>query len=251
VLKENFKEITLENNIMIKKLKRRVKMKWILLLALVIGCQKTIKVNEEIKPVPSKPIEIKPIEIKPVDEPTLGSQVRLWATWYHVPLYKSQSTGHYLRDKKGNPISPKVSLKSWCFCAMEGTCKIDNTMYNYAGTSTKTYGINCKQYFNHSPSNFVKFYKENKHPFGVGNRSNPLTPHYSLACDQSIYKFGQEIFIPESKSPKNPRGIWRCDDVGGKIKGNHIDVFIGTDSKSNYEWIKSKSSGTFNAYLIQ
>lgn len=59
-----------------------------------------------------------------------------------------------------------------------------------------------------------------------GSRSNPLTPMESIATDPKVIPFGSVVYI-------TALGIWvTADDVGGWIKGAHIDLFTGTASKA-------------------
>jgi len=201
--------------------------------------------------VPKIPEPVKTPKPQDSDAPKniCKSKINLWATWYFIPEYKSANSGHTLRNVNGSSISPKISLKSWCYCAMEGTCAIDGEVYGYIKTTSNSFGVDCSHIFpNHRAVKYSKF-KKDSHKYGTGNKSNALTPFYSIACDQSKFKFGQEFYIPVSKSAENPKGIWRCDDVGGAIKGNHIDVFLGFN-RNKFDWIKSKSTGTFEACLL-
>jgi 3D (Asp-Asp-Asp) domain-containing protein len=59
-----------------------------------------------------------------------------------------------------------------------------------------------------------------------GSRSNPLTPMASIATDSTVIPFGSVVYIVSL-------GIWTtAEDVGGRIKGAHIDLFTGTASKA-------------------
>ena len=79
-------------------------------------------------------------------------------------------------------------------------------------------------------------------------------PFESIAADQSRFKFGQKIYIPSAVGTELPNGkihngIFIVSDVGGLIKGNHIDVFIGSAKVNPFKFVKSSSSQTFDAYL--
>ena len=193
---------------------------------------------------PEQPVLIteEEVTVKPANE------VILWSTWYNSPVFKEDPNGIVIRDMKGRSLGVKLSRKDWCNLAMEGTGFINDKTYNYAGTSN-SYKVSCS----HSPSGRVKFHVTT-FPYGVGNKNNPLKPFFSIACDQSKFKFGQVFYIPEADGILLPGGekhdgIFRCDDVGGLIKGNHIDVFIGKATKNPFSFIKSSSSKTFKAYI--
>ena len=96
----------------------------------------------------------------------------------------------------------------------------------------------------------------------------------SLACDLGTVsnskpwldggypEFGQIIYIPEADGVLLPDGNthdgrFRCDDVGGAITGNHIDVFIGRASGSSdalmrnpFKFVASNPEKTFTAYVL-
>ncbi|MCR9203129.1 MAG: 3D domain-containing protein, partial [Halobacteriovoraceae bacterium] len=45
-------------------------------------------------------------------------------------------------------------------------------------------------------------------------------------------------------------GYFFAGDTGGAIKGTHIDVYIGVAKKNPFSWVKSNSSGTFKAKVV-
>lgn len=178
----------------------------------------------------------------------LSTKVSLWATYYHLPSFKSILSGYAVRDMSDKSLGVKLSKKDFCSLAMEGSGFIDGKTYNYAGT-TQLRELRCQ----HGPSSYVKFYVTT-HPYGVGNRNNPLVPFYSIACDQSKFKYGQKFYIPAAvgtilPNGKKHDGHFQCGDVGGLIKGNHIDVFIGGAKVNPFKFVKSSESETFDAYL--
>lgn len=185
--------------------------------------------------------------------------VQLWATLYYSKEVKASSTGVPLRDMSGKVIGPKLNNKTWCLAAIEGTVRVSGVTYNYAG-KTGSSQADCGSSWRSSEK--VRW-SISQFQFGKGNKDNPLVPFYSVACDQTKFKFGQRFFIPEAKGVKLPdgsthTGIFSCDDVGGAIKGNHIDVFIGTVvgglsgalQVNPFTFVKSTSSGLFKAYLL-
>jgi len=233
-----------------------------LAIIFAVSCNKT----PETKPiviVDDKPIVVTRDNVDFSGE--LGQKITLWATWYNAPDLKHNPNGIPLRDKKSNPLGAKLSQKDWCTCAIEGTCFINGQTYNYAGT-TKSHRVMC----NLRGLGAVDYTKFMKSPFkyGKGNKMNPLAPFKSIACDQGniraskrwlnggYMKFGQRIYIPAAKGKMMPNGIvhdgfFQCDDVGGAIYGNHIDIFIGRETKSPFDFIKSNKNGTFTAYLVK
>lgn len=194
----------------------------------------------------------------------LGQSINLWATYYYTPNMADGTGDVPLRSKSGDPLGPNVSRKDWCTIALEGSVRIskDNEeprTYNYAGT-TSDYAVNCKDFFKFDVSK-TKFSLA-VGPWGDGLQNlYILSPYRTIATDASTIKPGTVLFIPKARGAKIKLpngniifhdGYFFAGDKGGAIKGNHIDVFIGTDHNAPYfPWIKSTSSGTFTAYIVK
>ena len=213
-------------------------MKYLFLILLLFSCSEVIEVGKPVTVIENK------------------NEVELYATWYNMPTLKNIPDGFHVRDVDGSPLGPRLSGKDWCNLAMEGTGRIDGKTYNYAKT-TEDHFVDCK----YAPSGKSKFYMTTD-GFAVGNRGNRLIPFVSIACFQinkrkktGVYKFGQRFYIPDAvgvilPNGKKHDGYFVCADTGGLIKGNHIDVFIGEETKNPFSFVKSKASGTFKAYLV-
>jgi 3D (Asp-Asp-Asp) domain-containing protein len=235
----------------------------IILIALMFfGCEPK---KSTPAPTPTAPMQVPKPEPSPKPEEDgekleLGKSITLWATMYYKKVVESSTTGVPLRDMSGKVIGPKLANKVWCLAAIEGTVRVDGVTYNYAGRTGRSQA-DCGWKWRKSET--IRW-SVSKYKYGLGNRNNPLVPYVSLACDQSIYPFGQKIYIPAAKGVKLPNGethsgVFRCDDVGGAIKGNHIDVFIGSVQNglqgalelNPFKFIKSSSSATFEAFLVK
>ncbi len=199
-----------------------------------------------------------------------ATKIQLWATMYYLYEVEASTTVSAvpLRDLDDKVIGPKLNQKTWCLAAIEGSVRVDDIVYNYAGVKNPRQ-TDCS----HDPSERVRWAKT-KHPYGIGSKNNPLIPLTSLACDLGTVKkstpwlsggyatFGQKIYIPAAKDLTLPdgtkhNGVFQCDDIGGKITGNHIDVFIGSATglkdalkKNPFDFIKSNASKTFEAYVL-
>ena len=211
----------------------------VVLLLFLVGCkQESIPVDNHSTPTEN---QSGPAKTAPT--------VKLWGTTYSLPSFTSVSRGFAVRDIHGKKLGPILSKSDWCSLAMEGSGIIDGQVYTYDGTSSR-YIVRCK----HRASGKVKF-KKGKHKYGTGNRNNPLTPFKSVACDQHKFKYGQKFFIPAAQGLSMPDGTthngeFTCEDVGGLIKDNHLDFFIGGAKKNPFPFVKSSSKYTFKAYLI-
>ncbi len=193
----------------------------------------------------------------------LGKEMNLWATYYYTAEKKEEKGDYPLRNMKSEILGPYFSKKSWCMIALEGSVRVidlkgESKTYNYAGTTSDS-AINCKEFFKYDVSK-TKF-NEAQGPWGDGLLNQYiLSPFRTLATDANVIKPGTVVYIPSARGTSlklpngkivNHDGYFFAGDKGGAIKGNHIDVFIGTDLDAPYfKWIGSKESKTFKAYIV-
>lgn len=190
------------------------------------------------------------------------TQKIFYATHYHTPIVNSLNSGHELLDATGKVLGPKLSTKDWCDAAMEGSVIVklsDGTMETFNFHSTGSFEqVNCKSYFDHRPSHFVRFFKVNSR-FGLGVSGYHLVPFRSVATDPKFVPTGSVLFIPEAKGVRvtlsdgtnwTHDGYFLAADVGGAIRGNHFDVFIGTSPKNPFSFVTSSSHSKKKAYLV-
>lgn len=208
------------------------------------------------------------------DEPVeqvdnLGDKQKLWATNYYTPKYPVDSSGVVLKRKSEKAIvfegkSVILSEKKFCYAAMEGSVSIDfgngkSRTFNYEGVGQKQ--APCEKYFNgrHAATGKVKFKPANS-KWGDGVKNYSLVPYRTIAVDPKKIPYGSVVFIESAKGKKITLddgtsfihdGLFFAGDTGGAIKGNHIDVFTGNDKKHDFDFIKSNSSGTFDAQLVK
>jgi 3D (Asp-Asp-Asp) domain-containing protein len=184
----------------------------------------------------------------------------LWATWYYLPQVSNTQYGYPLRDPNGNPLGPVLSNRDWCYAAMEGSVRVQRgasiTTYNYAGTS-RSHHVNCSPYFRHNIG-YNKF-RIAKGPFGDGVRDYILVPFRTIAVDPDHIPYGSVLFIAEARGQIIPLqhgrtakhdGYFFAGDTGRAIRGNHIDVYLGTETRNPFPWVKSSGSGTFEGCRI-
>lgn len=192
----------------------------------------------------------------------VGSEERsLWATYYYLPEVQSLTSGYPLRDMQNQQLGLILSHKNWCFAAMEGSVRVVGSdgvgvTYNYAGTANGN-EVNCKRYFSWNVSR-TKF-KLARGEYGDGVRRYKLVPYRTIAVDRTRIAYGSIVYIPAARGNKITLpdgsvtvhdGYFFAGDTGGAIKGTHIDVYIGVAKKNPFSWVKSRESGTFDAYVV-
>lgn len=193
----------------------------------------------------------------------LGEPLVLWATNYHMPELLDGSGDVPLRDIEGNELGPKLSLLEWCKSALEGSVRIifkdgSAKTYNY-DASTELFPNDCSAYFTFNLGK-TKFKLANG-PYGDGIRNYRLTPYRTLATDPTLIPTGTVLYIPDARgaviafadgSSITHDGYFFAGDLGGAIKLNHIDVFIGSHRDSPFfPWIKHSSEIPFKAYIVK
>ena len=191
-----------------------------------------------------------------------GKVIKLWATFYYSKvLHDTKNRNDIpLLNMKGEELGPRLKSKDWCLAGIEGTVCIDGVVYNYAGSTGKSQ-TTCPI----SATEKIRWMKS-PYPYGIGSKNNPLIPFVSIATDPKVIPFGKRVYIKEAVGLRyvvgNQEwihdGIFRADDVGGAIKGNHIDVFLGNveggilgaEKINPFKFIKSNANGTFTAVIL-
>lgn len=193
----------------------------------------------------------------------LSSKITLWGTFYYLPQINDGAGNYPLRDMQNMELGPRLSLSEWCNSALEGSVRIigvngEVKTYNYAGVTAEN-AVDCKKIFRLDVSK-TKF-REARGPYGDGLGDLILAPYRTLATDPTKIPTGTVVYVPEARGAKitlpsgrviTHDGYFFAGDIGGAIKGNHVDVFIGThNSASFFPWIKNTQEKTFEAYLVE
>lgn len=197
-------------------------------------------------------------------------KLTLWSTFYFVHRAKASNAPDAipLKDSSGNSLGVKLSQKDWCTAALEGTVQvqIDSTTlktYNFAKTGTNAQ-TNCISFFPSLKNEVVKamnrsLFAPAKGEFGDGSGGFILVPYRTIAVDKTVIPLGTVIYIPSARGkevilPSGTKvkhdGYFFTADVGGAIKGNHIDTFLGITDKNPFPHVKSDKTKTFEAFII-
>lgn len=200
-----------------------------------------------------------------------GAQVRplrLWATYYYVHRAQSVAGGYPLLDPTGRALGPTLSHKDWCYASLQGTVQVVNgqvpTTYNFASRSSRSQ-VDCSSFFSSLSSSVLRAMSTSRFqavaaPFGLGTGGYQLVPFRTIAVDRSQIPLGSVIYIPAARGvpitlPSGEQvlhdGYFFAADVGGAIRGNQIDVFIGVAERNPFPFVKSRASSAFEAYLVQ
>ncbi len=199
----------------------------------------------------------------------LPAQTSLWATYYHIWHARDTSAGVALRDMKGVSLGVQLTPRDWCMSGVEGTVRVTKAngtvqVFNYEGRGDSVQ-TDCAPYFNKgtliNPTAIAKTrWRLAIGEFGDGVGNLLLVPYRSLATDRAVIPTGTIVYIPQARgvvitlpSGKTVEhdGYFIASDIGGAIKGNHIDVFTGIATKNPFEnFVKNRSGLTFSAYIL-
>ena len=186
-------------------------------------------------------------------EPGLVKKVlTLWATTYGVHEAKDGLQEVALLDIDDCALGPMVSIRDFCLGAMEGTMKVGQQMFNFAGTNP-TFHVDCSRFFQHDVG-YSRF-RETNAPFGDGTDGFDLVPNRTVAADPNFIPLKRILFIPEAHGHVLPNGsihdgYFFVADIGGLIKGNHIDIFNGVE-EAGFRFVSSTPSKQFEAFVVE
>jgi 3D (Asp-Asp-Asp) domain-containing protein len=195
----------------------------------------------------------------------LGANWTLWGTYYYGQPAVESATGTEIRDHAEQPVGPTISEKDWCLGAMEGTLIVtkadgQTVTYNFDGTAA-TRQTTCKPYFSKLSEKKLAALERTRFrvargPYGDGAKNFVLVPYRTLAVDPEKIALGSTLYIPKARGVKitlpdgsavSHDGYFFAADVGGAIKNNHVDFFLGTSLKSPFKFVTSDDSSTFEA----
>ncbi|MDZ4288851.1 MAG: 3D domain-containing protein [Prosthecobacter sp.] len=207
----------------------------------------------------------------PAPKPShLVKKDRLWSTYYYAHAAKEVSSGGVpLWNASNKPLGPSLSQRDWCLAAMEGTVAVkrkDGSVktYNYSGKGEPAQ-TSCKAVFPHlkpavlAGTERVRW-KVSNGPYGDGAASYVLVPFRTWAVDRQRIPLGTVLYVREARgveivlpngSKKTHDGYFFAADVGGAIKGNHVDSFLGITSSNPFPFVKSAPQHTFDAHVVQ
>jgi len=196
-------------------------------------------------------------------EGDLGATLSLWGTFYYGQPAAESSVGVEILNRAGQVVGPRIPEKDWCHGAMEGTLIVaqgdgSTATYNFDGTAS-TRQASCKPFFTKLSDEKLAAlektrFRRARGPFGDGAQNFVLSPYRTLAVDRTKITLGTALYIPVARGvnivlPDNSSathdGYFFAGDVGGAIKDNHVDFFLGVSLKNPFGFVKSKESETF------
>jgi 3D (Asp-Asp-Asp) domain-containing protein len=191
----------------------------------------------------------------------------LWATNYYAHVTDEVSGGVPLLSTSGEVLA-RISEQDYCPAAIEGTAIVSGAggtrTLNYERLgSDSVYDCSSTVPANRRGEPWVAAlgrsrWVETDAAYGLGVSSYKLVPYKTIAVDRSVIPIGTVVFIPQAKGitydagtgPQVHDGYFLAADVGGAIKGNHIDIFTGLGPNQVFPFVKSRESATFDALIV-
>jgi 3D (Asp-Asp-Asp) domain-containing protein len=239
-----------------------VKLLRVVLLAVIVGCTLTAPKKKQMPPAP----DIKSDDIEDIKN-TAGQpsadeilkKVKVWSTSYFTPKLNEYKWGVPMLDKNQKKLGPKLSKKDFCTCALEGSCIVGDSTYNYSGTISKMQ-VDCTPWMKTYAVGGKVVFSKTDYKYGKGSKSNPLRPYYSIAAKHHVFPYGTKVFIPQAVGTKYSfegkdlihNGHFIIEDTGGILKENQFDIFIGTNSTNPFKaFSKSRSDALYEVWLLK
>ncbi|MEL6346986.1 MAG: 3D domain-containing protein [Myxococcota bacterium] len=200
-----------------------------------------------------------------------GSEsILLWSTHYvlHLADEVAAADGLALRGIDDRPFPPdapvNLTVKDWCYAALEGSAQIKRLdgellTVNYAGTGDLV--VDCGPPLGNArwrTQGTVRFGQANG-PYGDGVAGYRLVPYRTLATDPAVIPTGSVVYIPQARGvafeldgqQRIHDGYFFAADVGGAIKGLHIDTFTGTEMSPPFPHIGNQPDSRFVAFVLE
>jgi 3D (Asp-Asp-Asp) domain-containing protein len=209
----------------------------------------------------------------PADD-ALGRTMRLWGTWYHMPIIEAAepgpaaATGVPLIGTDGEPISAPLSERDWCYAALQGSVWVKDADGNAAAFVFMDAGgpeqVNCDAALGKLDQGVKRATRRARfasfsHPAGCDARPIPVIPFRTIAVDRSVIPLGSVLYIPALRGQIFHKdgevfahdGYVFAGDVGGAIEGNHVDFFVDNVTQPPLpEVISSHPGDTFKAFVV-
>ena len=195
------------------------------------------------------------------------ASLNLWSTQYCVHEATERAEGVVIRDASevpfphGSPIH--LSERDFCFAALEGSAwvsRLDGSRVtiNYAGVGELS--VDCGPVLG-SPrwrtQGTVRFGMAHG-PYGDGAAGYILVPYRTLAVDTAVIPHGSVVYIPAARgvtfehegTAYTHDGYFFAADVGGAIRGHHIDTFTAGRCEGPFPHVTNTPEQTIPAVVL-
>ncbi len=202
------------------------------------------------------------------EQPETLEELSLWATEYYVHIADAGGTIPFL-SPAGDTLAFCADSCDFCTACLEGTVfLLDSTgshsVLNYAARDANAQ-MNCRLCSQYTGSSLrveswgsVRW--KHSSGYGEGVRGYHLVPYRTVAVDPKLIPYGSVLYVPAARGTAiaindsttiEHDGYFFAGDTGGAIKGNHIDVFTGTDASHPFDFVRSSAKHTYEVRLVE
>jgi 3D (Asp-Asp-Asp) domain-containing protein len=204
----------------------------------------------------------------PPPPPTSGQPLRLWSTHYvlHEGAEVPPAEGVALVGVGEGAFPAEAPLhlseRDWCFAALEGSARLERLdgsvlTVNYAGVGALV--VDCGPPLGNARwrgQGTVRFGLA-RGTYGDGTGGHVLAPFRTIATDPTVIPTGSVVYVPSARGvgfvfegeSYTHDGYFFAADVGGAIRGEHIDTYTGV-SGSPFPHVGDAPSARFDAVVL-
>lgn len=240
----------------------RLSLPLLFVLGAVSCAARTRETIVEPGPVESTDARARAFSLPALETPD-GTPLRIWATYYTLPIADELADGVPLLDRSGQPLGPRLAPQDWCRGAMQGSVLVrrrggDMQTYNFARLAQERQ-VDCTPHYpRHGKLGSTRFQRA-KGRYGDGALGWPLVPYRTLAVDPKRIRLGTVLYIPAARGvsirlPDGRRathdGYFLAGSSGGSVDAGQVDVFIGPARKNPFAFVKSSKKSAVPAYVV-
>lgn len=193
--------------------------------------------------------------------------VSVWSTNYVLHRAREVAEGHPLLGPGDTPFPASdpvhLTAKDWCMAALQGSARIrrlDGSVLTVTYASEGEVAVDCGPPLGNSKwrtQGRVRF-GPSRGAFGDGVSGYELVPYRTIATDPAVIPTGSAVYLPSARGVEVRvggrtvvhDGWFFAADVGGAIRGVHIDTFTGTHRRHGLPHVTNRADKRVDAYVI-
>lgn len=195
--------------------------------------------------------------------------MQVWSTNYvlHLAEEVPADQGHAVLAPGDRPFPEAAPIHltavDWCQAALQGSARIqrlDGTAVTVNYATSEGVAVDCGPPLGNArwrTQGRVRFGSA-VGPWGDGVRGYRLVPYRTLATDPRVIPTGSLVYVPSARGTPIEvdgqilahDGWFFAADVGGAIRGPHIDTFTGTERRVDLPQVTNRSDSTVPLWVV-
>ena len=193
--------------------------------------------------------------------------IRVWSTHYVLHAATEVNDGHPLLAPGDEPFPAEAPIhltaRDWCMAALQGSARVkrlDGSVLTVTYASEGDVAVDCGPPLGNArwrTQGRVRFGRASG-LFGDGVRGYELVPYRTIATDPAVIPTGSAVYVPSARGVEvrvGKRtlvhdGWFFAADVGGAIRGLHIDTFTGTQLRPGLPQVTNTADERVDAFVI-